>query len=830
VKAGAELVLSVNATNRQAARHWGCEVVVIPDDPKTLAGLDETVQMLASAGVPLRIDPILEPIGCGFAASLGRYLEVRRRYPDAAMLMGIGNLTELTDADSAGLNVLLLGFCQELGIHSVLTTQVIPWAQTSVRECDLARRLVAAAVRLGIPPKHREPRLIVLRDPKVRRFGPEALDQLAQQIKDPNYRIFAEDGQIHLIGAGLHLADTDPFRLFERLLHPGFDGAPDSHPPARVDPSHAFYLGYEMAKAAIALTLGKDYRQDEALRWGYLTVEETSHRLRKAAAARAACAVPAAEQSQQPVKAMPVAAGPEPTTPQPTQSLGRDRPAGPPDPPPAWPTLPPATATPGSPGRSRGDLPLVVELDPVPDVGQALQALAHRPYSLLLESAQQDQRLGRYSFLAADPFTVLRLPAGAPDPLGQLRQRLAGWCAETCAELPPFQGGAAGLLSYELGRSLERLPAWRHDEFGLPALAVGLYDVVLAWDHVQGRAWLFSHGFPEKSLDDQRRRARHRAAEFLRWLQNKNVILEENWQDNTSNGDGALPATSLAPQYPIDELPGLTSNFSAQGYRKAIERAIAYIHAGDIFQVNLAQRLLLPARGRSLALYLRMREANPAPFAGWFDLGSAQIVSASPERFLQVHAGRVEARPIKGTRPRLRRAEADLFAAEELLASAKDRAENVMIVDLLRNDLSRVCRPDSVRVTQLCGLETYAYVQHLVSAVEGTLEEGRDALDVVQAAFPGGSVTGAPKVRAMEIIAELEPTARGAYCGSLGYVGFDGTADWNILIRTVTCSRGWWQFPVGGGIVAGSQPDLEYAETWHKAQGLLWAMAAAEVA
>ena len=285
VRAGAELVLSVNATNRRAAPDWGCEVVVIPDEFATLGGLDETVDLLAAAGVPLRMDPVLEPIGCGFAASLGRYLEVRRRYPDAEMLMGIGNLTELTDADSAGINALLLGFCEEVGIRSVLTTQVISWARTAVRECDLARRLVHYAVRHRVPPKHLEPRLVTLRDPKVVDFGSDALADLAAQIKDNNFRIYAERGEIHLVSANLHLAERDPFLLFERLMNPGFGGTSDTHqPPQNVDAAHAFYLGYEMAKAAVALVLGKQYRQDDALDWGYLTVAEESHRLRKSPA------------------------------------------------------------------------------------------------------------------------------------------------------------------------------------------------------------------------------------------------------------------------------------------------------------------------------------------------------------------------------------------------------------------------------------------------------------------------------------------------------------------------------------------------------------------
>jgi para-aminobenzoate synthetase component 1 len=238
--------------------------------------------------------------------------------------------------------------------------------------------------------------------------------------------------------------------------------------------------------------------------------------------------------------------------------------------------------------------------------------------------------------------------------------------------------------------------------------------------------------------------------------------------------------------------------------------------------VNLSQRLLYTAGdGDAVSLYRRLRQCNPAPFAGYFDLGEFQIVSASPERFLQVRDRQVETRPIKGTRPRTGDPDVDRAAEAELLASEKDRAENVMIVDLLRNDLSRVCTPESVRVSQLCGVEAYEYVLHLVSAVRGRLRDECSPIDLLRAAFPSGSVTGAPKVRAMEIIAELEPTARGAYCGALGYLGFDGSLDLNVLIRTITAGRGWWQFPVGGGIVAQSSPQREYEETWHKAEGIL---------
>jgi dihydropteroate synthase-like protein len=277
VQAGAELVLSVNSSNRRDAGQWGCEVVAIPDDPARMDSLEETIAFLTEAKIPFRIDPILEPIGFGFAASLQRYMDVRRRWPDAAMMMGIGNLTELTDADSAPINVLLLAICQELSIRSVLTTQVINWARSSVRECDLARRLVYHAITSRVPPKHLEPQLVLLRDPKVLEHGPARLAELAESIKDNNFRLFAEEGLLHLISSRLHLKHGDPFVLFDELL---------ALEPGNLDPSHAFYLGFELAKAATALTLGKNYRQDEALDWGFLTVPEESHRDRKSAARR----------------------------------------------------------------------------------------------------------------------------------------------------------------------------------------------------------------------------------------------------------------------------------------------------------------------------------------------------------------------------------------------------------------------------------------------------------------------------------------------------------------------------------------------------------------
>jgi len=268
-------VLSVNSTNAAAAADWGCEVVAVPDVPATLESFEATIEALARAGVKHRLDPVLEPIGFGFAASLGRYLDVRRRHPDAEIMMGIGNLTELTDVDSAGVNVLLLGFCQEVGIRSVLTTEVIHWARSSVRECALARALVWHAVTNHTLPKHVEPRLVTLRGGKPHEHGGETLDRLAAAIRDPNFRIFAEGDAVHIVGAGLHLASPDPFALFGQLADAGRDD---------VDPSHAFYLGYEMAKAVTALTLDKDYRQDQPLDWGHLTRDEIGHGPSRAAA------------------------------------------------------------------------------------------------------------------------------------------------------------------------------------------------------------------------------------------------------------------------------------------------------------------------------------------------------------------------------------------------------------------------------------------------------------------------------------------------------------------------------------------------------------------
>jgi para-aminobenzoate synthetase component 1 len=466
-------------------------------------------------------------------------------------------------------------------------------------------------------------------------------------------------------------------------------------------------------------------------------------------------------------------------------------------------------------------LPLVEPLDPSLDAVDTLRRLSNLPHVVFFDSAMRHRQLGRYSFIAADPVEWLTAPADGTDAFQQLADGVRVLPQTVHADLPPFQGGWAGLFGYELAGSLERVPRAPVDEFQIPALAVGLYDVVVAFDHQAGAAWLISQGIPEVDEVARHERATDRLGQFRSLLTGQHA-------HRNGNGSSYSPLTAqhLAAQFSVDGHVGLTSNFSADGYRRAVKQVIDYIHAGDVFQVNLSQRLLHAAVDSSIELYCRLRDRNPAPFAGYLDGGNWQIASASPERFIRVENGQVETRPIKGTRGRSPYPVADMFTGDVLRASEKDRAENVMIVDLLRNDLSRTCQPDSVRVSQLCGLETYEYVQHLVSVVEGSLRPNCTPLDVLRTSFPGGSVTGAPKIRAMEIIAELEPTVRGPYCGSLGYIGIGGRMDTNILIRTITAARGWWQLPVGGGIIAQSNPQDEYNETWHKAAGMLRALTA----
>lgn len=429
--------------------------------------------------------------------------------------------------------------------------------------------------------------------------------------------------------------------------------------------------------------------------------------------------------------------------------------------------------------------------------------------------------IGRYSFLAADPIAKLQAFVGDDDPWPVLRRWTTMLPPDKSPDLPPFQGGIAGLWGYEAAAWLEDVGVAVVDDQPTPAVSVGVYDWVICHDSLSQTTCLISQGFDGDRFVRDPIRAQARLDQVLGWLAMRPTDPPMPSSANRlSENSGTL---SVACSFETDR-QGVTSNFSSTGFRAAIDEIICRIHAGDSFQVNLAQRLTATASVDPATLYLRLRQSNPAPLAGFYDGGDFQVLSSSPEGFLHVRDCVVETRPIKGTVARTGDAAIDAAATELLLASEKDRAENVMIVDLMRNDLSRVCEDDSVVVTQLCEVEHYAFVQHLVSVVRGRLRPGISAIDLLAACFPGGSVTGAPKIEAMRTIAQLEPTRRGPYCGSLGYVSVGGDAEFNILIRTLTATGDRWQIPVGGGITAQSHSVDEERETWVKAEGMLRAI------
>ncbi len=439
--------------------------------------------------------------------------------------------------------------------------------------------------------------------------------------------------------------------------------------------------------------------------------------------------------------------------------------------------------------------------------GDAAWALCDRVGCALLESADGGTLGGRYSYLTAEPFAVIRARGreavleradgsrerAIGDPFGALRRWLAPYARPARPGLPPFQGGAVGYFAYDVGRVIERLPSRAADDLGWPELWLGLYDWVYAYDHAAGRGWLVGDGSPP--------------AAAVRAL------------------EGDAPAPSGSPPLGGRLRGPASSTFSCDGYVAAVQRVREYIAAGDVFQVNLSRRITVPQAVDPWALYVRMRQRTPAPFAAYLRLPHGAVASASPELFLDLgRDGRVETRPIKGTRPRGASPDADRALAAALLASPKDRAENVMIVDLLRNDLGRVCAYGSVEVPRLWALESHPTVHHLVSTVTGRLAPGRDAIDLLRACLPGGSITGAPKVRAMEIIEELEPVRRSVYCGAVGWLGWDGAMMLNIAIRTALVTPDAVHVYAGGGVVADSDPAAEYEETSDKARALLMAL------
>ncbi len=503
---------------------------------------------------------------------------------------------------------------------------------------------------------------------------------------------------------------------------------------------------------------------------------------------------------------------------------------------------------------SRGFPPLVEPLGRTEDPAEVCQKFLDLPYVLFLDSAAAQHPDAHYSFLAADPPAVVRSkgpateiwrgPGGgwkpvAGDALTVARALLPSEPVAPVSGVPPFQGGIAGYVGYDWGAVLERLPQAEFDDLRIPDVILGLYDWVIAWDHRIDTAWLISTGLPETGPAGARR-AQERMDLVRARLGGRAAA------GGATSRTAPLPPRSIArgrlrrpaaPSYPVvgiegAELIGLRSTFTRRGYLDAVARVREYILAGDIFQANLSQRFQCEWRGQPYELYRSLRRRNPAPFGAYLGFEELEVLSASPERFLRLDEDghHIETRPIKGTRPRGLGPMHDAALGRALAESRKDRAENVMIVDLLRNDLSRVCRPGTVRVPELFALEHHPTVHHLVSTVVGEIEPGTGAVELVRAAFPGGSITGAPKVRAMEIIAELEPTQRGVYCGSIGYVSATGAMDTSIVIRTYLALDGQVYFQAGGGIVADSDPELEYAETLDKARGLIETLVESQVA
>jgi para-aminobenzoate synthetase component 1 len=463
--------------------------------------------------------------------------------------------------------------------------------------------------------------------------------------------------------------------------------------------------------------------------------------------------------------------------------------------------------------------PLIEEVFTPLTAPELFELIKDRPYSFFLDSGMDPQRLGRYSFLGSEPFLVVNsrgseitLVRGHEhevqhgNPFDAMSRLLEAYKLDHCPSPVPFVGGAVGYFSYDLCHFVEQLPSTAIDDLKLPECYFAFYDTIFAFDHLEERAYLVTTGFPELEEDQRLKRARIRLEEMKNWLYPGHSVI----------------AAARSPSQ--NRAITLKSNFTTEEYIKAVDRVREYIAAGDVFQVNLSQRFQADLEIPPYELYKILRKVNPAPFASYINFPGIAIVSASPERFLKVQRDVIETRPIKGTRPRGKDPVEDESLAQELTHSTKDRAENVMIVDLERNDLGRVCRYGTIKVTELAILETFPTVFHLTSTIMGRLHQDKSDIDLLKATFPGGSITGAPKVRAMEIIDELEPTKRSVYTGSIGYLSFNGNLDINIVIRTFIIKEGRAYFQVGGGIIYDSDSEAEYMETLDKAKALIRAL------
>ncbi|MBM3351396.1 MAG: aminodeoxychorismate synthase component I [Betaproteobacteria bacterium] len=449
------------------------------------------------------------------------------------------------------------------------------------------------------------------------------------------------------------------------------------------------------------------------------------------------------------------------------------------------------------------------------DSARIFACIADQPWAMFLDSGQlineaTDQPgslYGRYDILVAQPFMTFtthrerttqwireqtRVIEGNPFEL--INQALKPFRMQKTAW--PFAGGALGYFGYDLARNLEKIHSIAAEDELIPQMQVGLYDWAVVVDHHHKTAQLLSHGV------DAHTRA--------------------HWREICALFDVEAKQTEK-----FEVRSAVQSNMDKVAYQKAFDQVKAYIYEGDCYQVNLAQRFSARATGDAWQAYQKLRELSPAPFMAYMNLGNVKVISGSPERFLQVKDGHVETRPIKGTRPRSDNQELDNQHAEDLVSSVKDRAENLMIVDLLRNDIGKNCIVGTVKADQLFLLQSFANVHHLVSIVTGQLDKNKTAIDLLQGCFPGGSITGAPKLRAMQIIESLELHRRAVYCGAIGYIGFDGNMDTNIAIRTAVYAQrpgepeGEISFYAGGGIVADSDMEKEYAETFDKASSMM---------
>ncbi|MEM8844532.1 MAG: aminodeoxychorismate synthase component I [Pseudomonadota bacterium] len=435
------------------------------------------------------------------------------------------------------------------------------------------------------------------------------------------------------------------------------------------------------------------------------------------------------------------------------------------------------------------------------DVSKVFAAFSKLPWAVFLDSGRPVSPYGRYEIFSAIPKKTFVTKGRQTiihngdheeivfdDPFSLLSQELKK--NDEFNSPLPFTGGAIGFFSYDLGRRIERIPNLAIDDMDMPDMAVGIYHWAYVADHVEKKATMVGN------MSEPRVRI--------------------NWEDFVANASQQVEQELM----PYKSLSTIQSNMTENEYSNKFSQVKSYISAGDCYQVNLAQRFSLDIEGDPWDGYKKIRTINPSPFSAYINIPQCSVLSASPERFLQVENNRAETKPIKGTRPRAKDNHQDLKFAQELKASTKDQAENVMIVDLLRNDLSKCCVSNSVKVKKLFEIESYPTVHHLVSTVEGKLSDHTSPIQLLRECFPGGSITGAPKIRSMEIIEELEPHRRGLYCGSIGYIGFNGRMDTNIAIRTLVQKNDKAYFYAGGGLVWDSQVDAEYQETFDKAAAM----------